>query len=72
MLKKFVGKNKPSWGKGLYICEAKLLYRIGTREGRWQTPRPQSPTNGGASSKNKKSTIQHKNHDASTPYRLVP
>lgn len=72
MLKKFVGENKPSRGRGLYYSEAKLLYIIGTREGRRQIPHPQSLTNGGASSKNKKSTIQHKNHDASTPYRLEP
>ena len=34
---------------------------------------PQSPTNGGSSSKNKKiNNTTPQNYDASTPYRLVP
>ena len=41
---KFGGKNKPSGGTALYYSEAKLLYRIGTREGeRANTPSPRPP-----------------------------
>ena len=38
--KKFGGENKPSRGTALYYSEAKLLYRIGTREGDGQAPLP--------------------------------
>ena len=122
MQTKFGGENKPSGGTALYYSEAKLLYRIGTREGeRANTPSPrpsearliaqgkarrltlraeiwstfaefypphflrpsggdevagrpflQPPSAGHSSSKDKPTIQPHKNHDASTPHRLVP